>query len=835
MAWTFEISNANTSLSLNDGTTYKVMPLGFDAPPPSLRAQFSGAGNMFRSGSRLIRQAYDNRVVTLGIQVAGATTDALATNIETIETFLRKAAEFSSLAMGSQVKLKYQWDSQSNPVYFHVITGTFAPIVAAQHNPMLIINKTLLNARLQLTCEPFAFGAQQTIQNYVRNASFETVGTDLADWTQAVTATGTTARSAAAAKFGNSSLLLSMTNSGGSGQVVERTQTLADVDAGETWSFSAWIYLSALSNSKAGLVILYNDGSATTATSYVTSVNSDFAQVSIANQTVPSGATQAIVKVRLESTAGSATGTAYIDGVMAVQTATAPTVFVGSYEVMNHHADDSQLTTNVLDIENIPGNVPALLQVRATENEAHTQFWLGARHGSRQHDSGLFHEGEALTNARLVDNNDAAASDGKESRFTRSPAHVATAAVNSVIGTGDPTLTASLAVSGTNRVLIASVFQHKVSADVIAPTSVIFNGDEALSSIASITNGTTDQILTMYYLTNPTATTANVVATYAANPNGAQTMIVSCYQFCNDVTAAQTEGAATTAYATATSRAGSFSPTIGDVVVYAVGHTAEEGNTAGGGLTERGDAGGNGHQLAMGDLVADATSEAPSFSFSTSSVCAGVGVILNAGIGETAALPEVATVSITDPPRGQFRVLARVDGGTGVWSLGAGYAYGDITVTPSNVNDYPATTAGSAGYEILDLGTITIPPVGVPENTSTGNLTLRIAFYLSTLAASKTLDVDWVQLLPIDFGSMYVSKTSGTDVILVDSLSDVRSAVLLDASDVVQSIPSTQGGDPPTVHPDGTRLFFAGVSADIDDGWKVKVTIEPRFLSVAGT
>ena len=519
MAWTFELSNANTSLSLNDGSTYKVMPQGFDAPPPRHRSTYAGGGNMFRSGSRLIRQSYDNRTVTLGIQVAGATTDALATNIEAIETFIRKASEFSSLAMGSQVKLKYQWDSQSNPVYFHVITGSFSPIVRSQHGEMLVINKTLMNAKLTLNCEPFAFGAQQTIQNYVRNASFETVGTDLADWTQAITATGSTARSAANAKFGNSSLLLTMTNSGGSGQVVERTQTLADVDAGETWSFSAWIYLSALSNSTAGLVILYNDGSATTATSYVTSVNSDFAQVSIANQTVPSGATQAIVKVRLKSTAGSATGTAYIDGVMAVQTATAPTVFVGSYEVMNHHADDSQLTTNVLDIENIPGNVPALLQVRATENEAHTQFWLGARHGSRQHDSGLFHEGEALVNARLVDNADAATSNGNETRFNRSPAHVATGTDSSIIGDGAPNLTASVAVAGVNRVLIAVVNSNYTSADVISPTSVVFNGDETMTALATVANST-ENTMTLYYLADPTAATANVVATYGANTNG---------------------------------------------------------------------------------------------------------------------------------------------------------------------------------------------------------------------------------------------------------------------------------------------------------------------------
>ena len=320
MAWIFQLENAATSLSLNDGTTYKIMPQGFDAPPPVLRATYAGVGNMFRAGSRLVRQSYENRTVTLGIQVAGATTNALATNVEAIETYLRKAAEFSSLAMGSQVKLKYQWDGASSPVYFHVLTGTFSPLVLSQHTEMLTLNTKLMNATLSLVCEPFAFGAQQTIQNYVRNASFETAGTALGDWTQAVTATGTTARSTTSSKFGDASLLLTMTNSGGSGQVIERNQTLTDVDAGESWSFSAWIYLTALSNSKAGLVVLYNDGSATTATSYVTSVNSDYAQVTIAGQTVPAGATQAIVKVRLEATASSATGTAYIDGVMAVQT-----------------------------------------------------------------------------------------------------------------------------------------------------------------------------------------------------------------------------------------------------------------------------------------------------------------------------------------------------------------------------------------------------------------------------------------------------------------------------------------------------------------------------------
>ena len=67
MAWTFQLENTTTSLSLNDGTTYKIMPGGFDAPPPASRSAYAGTGNLFRAGSRLIRQSYNNRTVTLEI------------------------------------------------------------------------------------------------------------------------------------------------------------------------------------------------------------------------------------------------------------------------------------------------------------------------------------------------------------------------------------------------------------------------------------------------------------------------------------------------------------------------------------------------------------------------------------------------------------------------------------------------------------------------------------------------------------------------------------------------------------------------------------------------
>jgi hypothetical protein len=831
MAWTFQLENSTSSLNLNDGTNYKVLQQGFDAPPPALRTQFSGAGNVFRAGSRLIRQSYDNRVVTLAIQVIGSSTDNLATNIEAVESFLRGAQEFTSFSSGSQVKLKYQWDSATSPVYFHVLTGMFSPITSPQHTAALTVNTRIQNATLSLICEPFAFGAQENIENFVRDPSFEVAGTALADWTESKTATGTTARSTAQAKFGDASLLLTMTNSGGSGQVIERNQTLVDVDAGENWSFEAWIYVTALSNSKAGLVVLYNDGSATTATSYITATNTGFAQATIANQAVPSGATQAIVKVRLEATASSATGTAYVDAVSAVQAASVPTTWVSSHEVANIFTDASQLTTNYVDIHNVPGNQSALLQMKATENEAHTKFWMGARHGGRQRDTGIFHEAEDFVNTDwLVDNSDAATSAGNETRLTRVPAHVATVA-NTAAGSGTITC-ASVAVSGTRRLLVAFVASQGPSTPGTAHNTVVFNSDESMTKISDVTSGA--YRLTTWVLQNPSVATAAVEVTFAAAPTQG-VMVASAYQLTSGATVFYED--VDTDSGTATSGSIGQTTSIGDLVLFGNMHANTNATTPGGGLTERADqAAAANIRLATGDLIADATSETPSMSWSGSVVQLGAGVTINAG-ADDATVPTVLTKAISNPPRGQFRVLARVDGQGDVWSMGAGFAYGDITSTPAVPADYPSSTATAAGYEILDLGTVTIPPVATPENTTTGSFTLRVALYLSTHATGATLDLDWVMLMPIDFGSMYLSKTSGTDVVMTDSISDLRQAILLDTSSVIQSIPASQGGDPPSVHPDGTRLYFVSDNgaADTDDGFKVAITVEPRFLSVAGT
>ena len=88
--------------------------------------------------------------------------------------------------------------------------------------------------------------------------------------------------------------------------------------------------------------------------------------------------------------------------------------------------------------------------------------------------------------------------------------------------------------------------------------------------------------------------------------------------------------------------------------------------------------------------------------------------------------------------------------------------------------------------------------------------------------------------MPSDFGANYVSKTSATNVVVLDSISPVASLSLWDTSDVFQSRPQ-QDGTPPFIDPAGTRVYFLvddSASANITHGGQVTVTVRPRYLVV---
>ena len=96
--------------------------------------------------------------------------------------------------------------------------------------------------------------------------------------------------------------------------------------------------------------------------------------------------------------------------------------------------------------------------------------------------------------------------------------------------------------------------------------------------------------------------------------------------------------------------------------------------------------------------------------------------------------------------------------------------------------------------------------------------------------------IDWVALMPIDYGSIYVSKTDAANVLLIDSMSKVKGLYIMNASDVVQSFPTNQLGRAPEAHPKGTRIFMVGQDSNYDgtETFTVSITYRPRFLYVMG-
>ena len=671
MAWTLQLRNDDIALDLNDGTAYSARP-GFRAPPPPVRVARGGA-SLLRHGSDITERVYANRSVTVTLRIHGDSQDGLIANILAVNNLLERAAEYTTTGLGSQVKLRRQWEGATNQVDFHVLTGTLA--LGDEFGVVHSQNTTFADAVLQLTCRPFAYGAEETIENYVLDPGFEVAGTALADWTESKTATGTTARDASVKKDGNASLKLVMTNSGGSGQVIERNQVLADVDATEVWSFQCWVRVDALSNCKVVMELDYNTG--TDVEVSTTTVNADsFVKLTANNNTVPGSVTQVTLRLRLEATAGSATGTVYIDNVIAVLASAVPAAWVSSRVVANSGVDThrtgtiTSYSTNYIDIMDVPGDVPALLQVRVLETQAHDEFWAGARHAGRMYDD-LWMEGED--------------------------------------GTG---------------VAVRDIGNLEERAE-----TTVSDGDfsDGVSRFSSLTIG-----------------------------SGMPAMNTAETWFRHDFTIA-------------TPPSGQFRVLVGAWAINGVGDS----------LT---------HQPNADD-----------FQF---------------GLGYTYG--DFSLLDLTDPDTTSFVGLPSE-------SMGAN--------TTSN-------------RSILDLGTLSIPPVATPDNQTPAPLVLSIFEHFDNVSmhdghVGQAIGwaLDFVMLMPVDFGANYVSKASALDVILLDSMSDNKGLYLLNTSDVVQSFPTNQLGRSPEVHPDGTRIYMlAQIPTDYYPGAQVTVSItyRPRFLHVMG-
>lgn len=674
MAFTLQLLDSTTTLNLNDGTNYSARS-PFIAPVPRQRTATGGA-NLFRHGSDLHNRVYENRQVTFTLRINGTSQDNLIANINAINSLLERAAEFSTAGTGTQVKLRRKWDNATNQLDFHVIHGTLQ--IGDEFSAVHATNNVFAGAVVNLTCEPFAYGAEETIENYVSNAGFEIKATALGDWTQNHTGNGTSARDTSVKKDGDASLKLVMTSSDDD-EIIERHQTLADVDAGEVWSFQCWVRVDALSNCKVVMGLDYNTG--TDVTVETTTVNaSEFVKLTSNNNTVPGSVTSMVLRLRLEATDDSATGTVYIDNVIAVQASAVPTAWASGRSIANNYQDVSQATTNYIDIHDVPGDVPAQMQLKVTEGQAHTEFWLGAKHGTRQYD-GLGDEAQGLIIE--CENEDTNATLASQASFT-------------------------YANNGT-----------QADGTVGSATFLGSSGNSHVNTIRDETGGGT---------THADVTAFRNEWNVAAPPEGQYRVLLCCRM----------------------------------------------GNTAG------------------ETLNADIVSFGLSYEYG-----------------------DFLLHSDTAPPTGIF---LRLDSET--------------------VSSAPNASARN----LLDLGTLTLPAIKTPVNMTAPTLKLKIFTRVSDGTSSSNLAhnqylyayLDFIFLMPIDFGALYVSKTSGTDTYLIDSMSDVKGLYLIDGSDVVQSFPSNQLGRAPEIHPDGTRIYMiANATAHtLADTFTLSLTYRPRFLHV---
>jgi hypothetical protein len=836
MAVTVQLTDGTNTVDLNDGTTFTTLNLAI--PTPTTRSSFSGKDSLQRSGSMLVDRAYSNRMINATVMVDGTSMDNLISNVNTVHDILRRATDFSQYAYGSQVYLNYQQDSATNAIRFNVITGTYDPIGQVNF-AALNVSDALINTSLTLTCEPFGVMAHESFTNYVNNPSFEVAGTSPStDWTQAHTATGTSANDTTEYIFGATNLKLAMTDSTSGGEWVGRYQDIASA-ADLTWSLYFHGRLSAASNSVLKLVAQFLDSADNVLLEedwiLDSTSSTDYSRLVLTSIKSPTNTDTLRVWCRLESSAVDATGTAFIDGWFADQATSFPITWMSGRDVYNHlegeTGPDSQEEINYFDVYDVPGDVPSLMQIKAAENEAHTDFWLGARHADRLLNTGIWHEGEGMTGLTSVSDGSSSAGAFGEG----APRVVFDAVTSRTVEGGGTSLTLAHAVTARgSRVLYTFVTCSHSS--ITTPSGVTYAGD-AMTQIGSVVTSS-NQSITLWRLVAPDSGTNNTIATFGSSPSDIGIGQMSFY----GVDQTTPEGTSVDATGTDDTPTLNVTSEVDDMVISGV-CTATGGSTgapfgAGASQTERYDDAGTNLDQTGSTEVATATSTTMSYLMTTGAgnwASKGVAIKPNGATGAHAVSnPAVITKTVTTPPRGFYKVLVRVnEQGTGPDIRLA--ASVDSAADPSTLVDYTAVE-GSA-FHILDVGAVTIPNVDTPENMTTATTTIRLCMFDNdTSNKDGYLRCDWLMLLPVDFGSAFVNKTSAQDVILVDGLSKRRMISLLNTSDVVQSAPAAQTGVPPQVHPLGSRFYIASDNgaADIADGCKISLVMEHRFLSLRG-
>jgi hypothetical protein len=137
-------ASPTTRLNLNDGSTWTLLDRGTEFPPPSLRRAV--VSNLLVDGAHIAASAYDNRQLTLRLNLQTASEDTSATQLQTL---------FRELDRPYNI-LKFAPTGATNPVHFR----TFRSDASAVRE--VLASGGLRELEVTLWAEPFAYGTKVT-------------------------------------------------------------------------------------------------------------------------------------------------------------------------------------------------------------------------------------------------------------------------------------------------------------------------------------------------------------------------------------------------------------------------------------------------------------------------------------------------------------------------------------------------------------------------------------------------------------------------------------------------------------------------------------------------
>lgn len=136
-------SSPTTRLDLNDGSLWYVRE--FYAPPPRLRRSLTT--NAMTDGAYATSSTYDNRVITVVLDLVSTTEDINATELQKLARELDRSTNF----------LQYKPDGATSPVFFRTERADFAELV--DFNAALAYRQLTI----EVVAEPFALGLRETV------------------------------------------------------------------------------------------------------------------------------------------------------------------------------------------------------------------------------------------------------------------------------------------------------------------------------------------------------------------------------------------------------------------------------------------------------------------------------------------------------------------------------------------------------------------------------------------------------------------------------------------------------------------------------------------------